>query len=81
MLESHDLFNEFPEHAHTIRRLMLSNDQFVKMARDYDDVDHKVHRIEQRVEAASDLYAEELKKLRVSLKDKLYQMIVTAAVA
>ncbi|MGQ9685903.1 MAG: YdcH family protein [Thiobacillaceae bacterium] len=78
MIESHDLFHEFPEHQDTIRRLMLSNDEFTRMMRDYDDVDHKIVRIEQRVEAASDLYFEELKKLRVSLKDKLYRMIVAA---
>lgn len=78
MIESHDLFHEFPEHQETIRRLMLSNDEFTRMMRDYDDVDHKIVRIEQRVEAASDLYFEELKKLRVSLKDKLYRMIVAA---
>jgi len=78
MIESHDLFHEFPEHQETIRRLMLSNDEFTKMMRDYDDVDHKIVRIEQRVEAASDLYFEELKKLRVSLKDKLYRMILAA---
>lgn len=78
MIESHDLFHEFPEHQETIRRLMLSNDEFTRMMRDYDDVDHKIVRIEQRVEAASDLYFEELKKLRVSLKDKLYRMIIAA---
>lgn len=78
MIESHDLFKEFPEHQETIRRLMLSNDEFTRMMRDYDDVDHKIVRIEQRVEAASDLYFEELKKLRVSLKDRLYRMIVAA---
>lgn len=78
MIESHDLFHEFPEHQETIRRLMLSNDEFTRMMRDYDDVDHKIVRIEQRVEAASDLYFEELKKLRVSLKDRLYRMIVAA---
>ena len=76
MIESHDLFHEFPEHAETIRKLVLSDDQFVKMMRDYDDIDHKILRIEQRVEAASDLYEEELKKIRVSLKDKLYKMLV-----
>jgi len=78
MIESHDLFHEFPEHQETIRRLTLSNDEFTRMMRDYDDVDHKIVRIEQRVEAASDLYFEELKKLRVSLKDKLYRMIIAA---
>ncbi|MBM4181362.1 MAG: DUF465 domain-containing protein [Betaproteobacteria bacterium] len=78
MIESHDLFHEFPEHAETIRKLVLSSDQFVKMMRDYDDIDHKILRIEQRVEAASDLYEEELKKIRVNLKDKLYRMLVSA---
>ena len=78
MIESHDLYHEFPEHADTIRKLTLANDDFVKMMRDYDDVDHKIQRIEQRVEAASDLYEEELKKLRVSLKDKLYKAILAA---
>lgn len=78
MIESHDLFHEFPEHAEVIRKLMLSSDDFVKMSRDYDDVDHKVQRIEQRVEAASELYEEELKKLRLSLKDRLYKAILAA---
>ncbi|TCJ11506.1 DUF465 domain-containing protein [Parasulfuritortus cantonensis] len=78
MIESHDLFNEFPEHSETIRKLTLANDDFVKMMRDYDDVDHKIQRIEQRVEAASQLYEEELKKLRLGLKDRLYKLITAA---
>jgi uncharacterized protein len=78
MIESHDLFHEFPEHQDKIRKLMLSNDQFVALMKDYDDVDHKIARIEQRVDPATDLYAEELKYLRVRLKDKLYQMLVQA---
>jgi hypothetical protein len=78
MIESHDLFHEFPEYQDTIRRLMLSNDKFVALMKDYDDLDHKIARIEQRVEPATDLYAEELKYLRVRLKDKLYQMLVQA---
>ncbi len=78
MIESHDLFHEFPEHSDTIRKLTLANDDFVRMMRDYDDVDHKIQRIEQRVEAASELYEEELKKLRVGLKDKLYKQILAA---
>ncbi|HRH80182.1 MAG TPA: DUF465 domain-containing protein [Thiobacillaceae bacterium] len=79
MIESHDLFHEFPEHQETIRKLMLSNDQFVALMKDYDDLDHKIARIEQRVEPATDLYAEELKYLRVRLKDKLYQLLTKAA--
>lgn len=78
MIESHDLFHEFPEHAETIRKLTLASDDFVRMMRDYDDVDHKIQRIDQRVEAASELYEEELKRLRVSLKDKLYKVILAS---
>ncbi|MEW5787998.1 MAG: DUF465 domain-containing protein [Pseudomonadota bacterium] len=78
MIESHDLFHEFPEHQETIRKLMLSNDGFVHLMRDYDDVDLKIARIEQRVDPATDLYAEELKYLRVRLKDRLYNMLVQA---
>ncbi|MBK6742702.1 MAG: DUF465 domain-containing protein [Hydrogenophilales bacterium] len=78
MIESHDLFHEFPEHVDTIRKLTLASDDFVRMMRDYDDVDHKIQRIDQRVEAASELYEEELKRLRVSLKDKLYKVILAS---
>ncbi|MDD5366061.1 MAG: DUF465 domain-containing protein [Gallionellaceae bacterium] len=78
MIENHDLFHEFPEHSDIIRKLTLADDDFVKMMRDYDDVDHKIQRIEQRVEAASLMYEEELKKLRVGLKDRLYKLIVAA---
>ena len=76
MIESHDLYHEFPEHQDTIRTLMLSNDDFAKMMREYTEVDLKVARIEQRLDPASDLYAEELKQLRVRLKDRLYKMLV-----
>jgi uncharacterized protein len=76
MIESHDLYHEFPKHQDTIRSLMLSNDDFAKMMREYTEVDLKVARIEQRLDPASDLYAEELKQLRVRLKDRLYRMLV-----
>ncbi|TRZ97804.1 MAG: DUF465 domain-containing protein [Rhodocyclaceae bacterium] len=75
MIESHDLFHEFPEHQDTIRALLLSSDFFVRMMKDYDDCDHKIQRIEQNVDPASDFYTEELKKLRVRLKDRLYQLL------
>jgi uncharacterized protein YdcH (DUF465 family) len=48
------------------------------MMREYTEVDLKVARIEQRLDPASDLYAEELKQLRVRLKDRLYKMLVTS---
>jgi uncharacterized protein YdcH (DUF465 family) len=76
MIESHDLFHEFPKYQEKIRALMLSSDAFVHMLKDYDDCDHKIQRIEQRVDPASDFYTEELKMLRVRLKDRLYQLLI-----
>jgi uncharacterized protein len=76
MIESHDLYNEFPEYQGTIRALMLSNDDFASLMKDYDEVDRKVARIEQRLDPVSDLYAEEMKYMRVRLKDRLYKMLV-----
>jgi len=79
MIESHDLFNEFPEHQDTIRTLLLSSDDFSNMMKEYTEVDRKVARIEQRLDPVSDLYAEEMKYLRVRLKDRLYKMLVDTA--
>lgn len=75
MIESHDLFHEFPEYQDKIRTLLLSSDFFVRMMKDYDDCDHRIQRIEQNIAPASDFYTEELKKVRVRLKDRLYQML------
>jgi len=75
MIESHDLFHEFPEYQEKIRAKMLSSDAFVLLMKDYDDCDHKIQRIEQRVDPATDFYVEELKYLRVRLKDQLYKML------
>lgn len=79
MIESHDLYHEFPEYQDSIRALVLSNDNFAHMMKEYDEVDRKVARIEQRLDPASDLYAEELKYLRVRLKDRLYRMLQDSA--
>ncbi len=78
MIESHDLYHEFPEYQETIRTLVLSNDNFSNMMREYTEIDLKVARIEQRLDPASDVYAEELKQMRVRLKDRLYKMLVEA---
>lgn len=78
VIESHDLFHEFPVHQETIRSLMLSNDGFVNMMKDYDEVDRKVAGIEQRFDPVSVLDAEELKYLCVRLKDRLYKRLLNA---
>ena len=75
MLEKHDLIHEFPEHKETIHKLKMSSRHFLKLFDEYHVVDHEVHRIEQGVENTSDLYLEEKKKQRLSLKDQLFKII------
>lgn len=77
-LESHDLAHEFPEHRDTIRVLKLGNAHFAKLFDEYHAVDREIRRIEQDIEPASDVYAEDLKKKRLALKDEVYQMLVAA---
>ena len=73
--EKHDLVHELPEHRDTIHRLKVSDTHFARLFTEYHEVDHEIHRIETGVENTSDDYLEERKKLRLHLKDELYQMI------
>ncbi|HKK07179.1 MAG: DUF465 domain-containing protein [Gammaproteobacteria bacterium] len=73
--ESHDLPHEFPEHIQRIHELKERNPDFAKLFNEYHSVDREVRRIEQNLETVSDAYAEDLKKRRLMLKDRLYAMI------
>jgi len=77
--EKHDLIHEFPEHRDLIRELKMNDGRFARLFDEYHDVEHEVHRIEGGAEAASDEYLEQRKKLRLNLKDQLFQMIHAAA--
>ncbi|MCK5880988.1 MAG: YdcH family protein [Sinobacterium sp.] len=74
-IEKHDLLHEFPSHKETIHNLKITSRHFAKLFDQYHEVDHEVHRIEKGVENTSDIYLEEKKKLRLSLKDQLYKII------
>ena len=75
--EKHDLHHEFPEHRERIHELKIGNSHFAKLFEDYHQVEHEVRRIEEGVENTSDAYLEDLKKKRLSLKDALYNMIIS----
>lgn len=75
MPEKHDLIHELPEMRDQIHELKTSNSHFARLFDEYHEVDHEVHRIESGVENTSDEYLEERKKVRLSLKDELYQML------
>ncbi len=73
--EPHDIPHEFPEYSEVIEALQESNSLFKDIYQEYHDLDREIHDIEQNVEAVSDFYAEDLKKKRVLLKDKIYTML------
>jgi len=77
--EKHDLLHEFPEHRERIRELKMNDGRFARLFIEYHDVEHEVHRIENGTEAASDEYLEQRKKVRLNLKDELFQMIMASA--
>jgi uncharacterized protein YdcH (DUF465 family) len=78
LTEKHDLVHELPEHRDAIHNLKMSNQHFARLFDEYHEIDHEIHRIETGVENTSDDYLEERKKIRLNLKDQLFQMIINA---
>lgn len=75
MLEKHDLHHEFPEFNDEIHHLKMNDNHFVRLFKDYHEVNQEVVRIEQGIENTSDEYIEQRKKQRLKLKDELFVML------
>ena len=73
--EKHDLVHELPEYRDTIHELKMTNNHFSRLFEEYHEIDHEIHRIETGVTNTSDEYLHERKKIRLQLKDELFQMI------
>ena len=73
--EKHDLVHELPEYRDAIHDLKMNNQHFSRLFEEYHDTDHEIHRIETGVINTSDEYLHERKKVRLALKDELFQMI------
>ena len=71
----HELAEEFPEHVDTLHDLKVNNAHFAKLAEDYHSINREIHRIESGVIAASDERSEDLKKMRLKLKDEIGAMV------
>jgi uncharacterized protein YdcH (DUF465 family) len=74
-MEQHDLSHEFPEYRDQIRSLKMSNGHFSRLFDEYHDVNRHVVRVEVNAELATGFELEDLKKLRLRLKDELYEML------
>ena len=78
MIEHHPLTKEFPEFRDQIHTLKERDAHFARMMDEYEEVDKEIVRIETEQEARTDEYLEDRKKVRLSLKDKLYAALKAA---
>ena len=78
MIEHHPLTKEFPEFREQIHTLKEGDAHFARLMDEYEDVDKEIVRIETEQEARTDEYLEDRKKVRLSLKDKLYAALKAA---
>ena len=76
--EKHDLIHEFPEYKDKIHELKVSDPHFSELFEQYHEVDHEIHRIEEGIETPTDEYLEERKKVRLNLKDQLFELLKDA---
>ncbi len=73
--EPHDLLHEFPEYEDKIRKLRQTDGKFARLMIEYNELDEKIRTLEENDQPVSDNYMEDLKKVRVSLKDQLYDLL------
>ncbi len=74
-MEKHNLTHEFPEFQEKIQTLKVENAHFKKLAHEYDEANHAVHRVESGAEVTTNEHLNELRKQRVRLKDELHAML------
>lgn len=71
----HDLADEFPDQADAIHARKLSDAHFARLTEEYHEVNRAIHRLETRVEAASDERETALRRERLRLKDEIARML------
>lgn len=76
--EMHDLMHEFPDYAEKIRTLRQDKGEFANLMDEYDELDARVRKLEELGQPVADETLEDLKKQRLSLKDRLYLMLQSA---
>lgn len=75
--EMHDVLHEFPELEGKIDEMRASNAAFAELMDDYDELDAKVRQLEELGTPVADETIEDLKKQRLLLKDRLYDLLRT----
>jgi len=73
----HELRDEFPDAIARIEQLKRTDHDFGRAAGRYDEVNAAIHRIEAGWEPTADDVLEDLKKERLTLKDRINAMLHT----
>jgi len=73
--EPHDLLHEFPDLEAKIGALRSSNEEFAELMTRYDDLDTRVRKLEELGTPVADETMEDLKKERLLMKDRLYEIL------
>ncbi|PLW75473.1 YdcH family protein [Cohaesibacter celericrescens] len=69
--ETHKLREEFPDAIEKLQALMIDDEDFLKLAARYTEVNREIIRIEHEEDHASDFYLDNLKRQRLVLKDRV----------
>ena len=75
-VEHHELHREFPEFLDVMQALRTTDGNFSQMFDEYHSLTHEVERLEEEDLPVGDFTIEDMKKMRVKLKDKMYKMLV-----
>ncbi|MEA3639583.1 MAG: YdcH family protein [Lamprobacter sp.] len=73
--EIHDALHEFPGLEGKIDEMRTSDSAFAELMDSYDTLDAKVRKLEELGTPVADETIEDLKKERLLLKDKLYDLL------
>ncbi|MDZ4255743.1 MAG: DUF465 domain-containing protein [Sulfuritalea sp.] len=76
-VEHHDLHHEFPEHAKTIHALKAADLHFGRLLDEYNALTAQIEELEIKDAPVADPLLEDMKKLRLKLKDELYALLQT----
>lgn len=77
----HNLVEEFPEYSQYIEYLKTNDLEFASLLARYDQTDKRIYGYARNQQATTDAHMEQLKRLRVRLKDSLYRRLRTAPLA
>lgn len=74
-VDHHDLHHEFPEYAKAIDALKAGSTQFAHRFGEYNALTSRIEELELKDLPIADTALEDMKKLRLKLKDELYAML------